>query len=63
MWILIVIELDDSMPLYPEKDGQHLVQFLWDSPNNGILFLTRLFGTHKATPLEYLEKFWLKWTW
>ena len=27
------------MPLCPEKDEQQLVQFLWDSPNNGILFI------------------------
>ena len=41
------------MPLYPEKDEQHFVQFLWDSPNNRILFIEKI-GTHKVTLLDYL---------
>ena len=45
------------MPLYPEKDEQHLVQFLWDSPNNGILFIHKIVWNAQGDPIRLFGKF------
>ena len=45
------------MPLYPEKDEQHLVQFLWDSPNNGILFINKIVWNAQGDPIRLFGKF------
>ena len=45
------------MPLYPEKDEQHSVQFLWDSPNNGILFINKIVWNAQGNPIRLFGKF------
>ena len=45
------------MPLYPEKDEQHLVQFLWDSPHNGILFISKIVWNAQGDPITIFGKF------
>ena len=45
------------MPLYPEKDEQHLVKFLWDSPHNGILFLKKNVWNAQGDPIRFFGKF------
>ena len=42
------------MPLYPEKD-EHLVQFLWDSPRNGILFINKNVWNAQGDHIRLLE--------
>ena len=44
------------MPLYPEKDEQHLVHFLWDSPNNGILFVNKIVWNAQGDPIRLFGK-------
>ena len=44
------------MPLYPEKYKQHLVQFLWDSPNNGILFIEKFVWNAQGDPIRLFGK-------
>ena len=44
------------MPLYPEKDEQRLVQFLWDSPNNGILFIEKIVWNAQGDPISLFGK-------
>ena len=43
------------MPLYNEKDEQHLVQFLWDLPNNGIFFINKIVWKAQGEPIRFLE--------
>ena len=43
--------------MYPEKDEQHLVQFLWDSPLNGILFVTKIVWNAQGDPIRLFGKF------
>ena len=45
------------MPLYPEKDEQHLVQFLWDSPNNGILFIEKIVWNAQGDPIRLFGRY------
>ena len=45
------------MPLYPEKDEQHLVQVLWDSPNNGILFIEKIVWNAQGDSIRLFGKF------
>ena len=45
------------MPLYPEKVEQHLVQFLWDSPNNGIRFINKIVWNAQGDPNRLFGKF------
>ena len=45
------------MQLHPEKDEQHLVQFLWDSPNNGILFINKIVWNAQGDPIRLIGKF------
>ena len=45
------------MPLYPEKDEQHLVQVLWDSANNGILFNEKIVWNAQGDPIRLFGKF------
>ena len=45
------------MPLYPEKDEHHLVEFLWASPNNGILFINKTVWNAQADPIRLFGKF------
>ena len=45
------------MPLYPEKEEQNLVQFLWDSPNNGIVFINKIVWNAQADPIRIFGKF------
>ena len=45
------------MPLYLEKDEQHLVQFLWDSSNNGILFSNKIIWNARGDPIRLFGKF------
>ena len=44
------------MPLYPEKDEQHFVQFLLDSPNNGILFIEKIVWNAQGDPIRFFGK-------
>ena len=44
------------MPLYPEKD-EHLVQFLSDSPHNGILFINKIVWNAQGDPIKLFKKF------
>ena len=45
------------MPLYPEKDEQHLVQLLWGSTNNGILFINKIIWNAHGEPIRQFGKF------
>ena len=45
------------MPLYPEKDEQHLLQFLWGSPNNGVLFINKIVWNAQGDPIRLIGKF------
>ena len=45
------------MPLYLEKDEQHLVQLLWDSPNHGILFINKIVRNAQGDPIRLFGKF------
>ena len=45
------------MPLYPKKDEQQLAQFLWDSPNNGILFINKSVWNAQGHPIRLFGKF------
>ena len=45
------------MPLCPEKDEQHFVQFLCDSPNNGILFIEKIVWNAQGDPIRLFGKF------
>ena len=45
------------MPLCTEKDEQHLVQFLWDSPHNGILFINKIVWNAQGDPNRKFERF------
>ena len=45
------------MPLYPEKYEQHLVQFLWASPNNGILFINKIVRNAQGDRIRIFGKF------
>ena len=44
------------MPLYPEKDEQHLVLFLWDSPHKGILFINKIVRNTQGDPIRLFGK-------
>ena len=44
------------MPLYPEKDEHYLVQFLWDSPKNGILFNNKIVWNAQGDPIRLFGK-------
>ena len=45
------------MPLCPQKDEQHLKQFLWDSPNNGIFFVNKIVWNAQGDPIRLFGKF------
>ena len=45
------------MPLYPEKDEQHLVQFLCDSPNKGIRFINKFVWNAQGDPIRLFGEF------
>ena len=45
------------MSLHPEKDEQHLVQFLRNSPNNGILFINNIVWNAQGDPIRLFGKF------
>ena len=45
------------MPLYPDKGEQHLVQFLWESPHNGILFINKIVWNAQGDPIGLFGKF------
>ena len=45
------------MPMYSEKDEQHLVQILWDSPNNGILSINKCIWNAQGDPIRLFGKF------
>ena len=47
---------NDWMPLYLEKDEQHLVQFLWDSPNNGIPSINKIVWNAQGDPIRQFGK-------
>ena len=49
--------MNDFMPLYPEKDEQHLGQFLWDSPNNGNLFFNKIVWNAQGYPIRLFGNF------
>ena len=49
--------MNDFILLYPEKDEQHLVQFLWDAPNNGILFINKIVWNAQGDPNRLFGKF------
>ena len=44
------------MPLYPEKDEHHSVQFLRVSPNNGILFINKIVWNPQGDPIRLFGK-------
>ena len=45
------------MPLFPEKKQHHLVHFLWDSPNNGILFIHKIVWNAQGDPIWLFGKY------
>ena len=45
------------MPICAEKDEQHLLQFLWDSPNNGILFIDKIVWNAQGDATRLFGKF------
>ena len=44
------------MLLYPEKDEQHLVEILCDSPNNGIEFVNKFVWNAQGDPIRLFGK-------
>ena len=45
------------MPLYPIKIEQHLIQFLCDSTNNGILLISMIVWNAQGDPIRLFGKF------
>ena len=45
------------MSLYPKKDEQHLVHFLWASPKNEILLFNKILWNAQGDPIRLFVKF------
>ena len=54
-WLLKVIFW--FLPLYPEKDEHHCVHFLWDSLDNGILYINKTNWNAHGDPFWLFGKF------
>ena len=58
-WALLRILklMNDFMPLHREKDEHYSLQFLWDSPNNGILFINKVGWNAQDDPIRLFSNF------
>ena len=45
------------MPLIPEKDEQHLEEFLWNSARNRILFSNNVVWNAQDDPIRLIGKY------